>query len=135
VGDVSPAMEIAAGLRGGSLAATSHFTKTGTRLLINTSPEPVSNWAASFTEDILVIGGLWAALTHPILFLILLVIFMAVVIWMLPKIWGLLKIVVQKIGGFLGLVEKPVEAANGNEVFTGKALGAGLAKDQGSGKP
>ncbi|WP_430231931.1 DUF4126 domain-containing protein [Nitrosomonas communis] len=51
VGDVSPAMEIAAGILGGGVAATSHATKTGTRLMLNTSPEPVTNWSASISED------------------------------------------------------------------------------------
>jgi len=130
VGEVSPAMEIAAGIMGGSLAATSHFTKAGSRLLINTSPEPVSNWAASFAEDILVIGGLWAALNHPVLFLILLVIFIAVVIWMLPKIWKLIKLLGQKIGQFFGWIEKPIEQTSpAEEVFSGKALGKGLARE------
>ncbi|BBL34945.1 hypothetical protein Nstercoris_01199 [Nitrosomonas stercoris] len=75
VGDVSPALEIAAGILGGGTAATSHATKTGTRLAINTSPEPVSNWTASVSEDVMVFGGLWAALNHPILFLVLFIIF------------------------------------------------------------
>ncbi|MDG1773884.1 MAG: DUF4126 domain-containing protein [Oceanicoccus sp.] len=135
VGEVSPAMEIAAGIMGGSLAATSHFTKAGTRLLINTSPEPVSNWAASFSEDILVIGGLWAALNHPVLFLILLLVFIAVVIWLMPKVWGLLKAVVNKVGMFLGLIEKPVKPApTPDDTFSGKALGAGLAQGDGERK-
>ncbi|MCW8950081.1 MAG: DUF4126 domain-containing protein, partial [Sedimenticola sp.] len=49
--EVSQAAEFAALLIGGGLAATTHFTKTGTRVLINTSPEPFSNWTASITED------------------------------------------------------------------------------------
>ncbi len=131
VGDVSPAIEISAGILGGSLAATSHFTKAGSRLLINTSPEPVSNWAASFTEDILVIGGLWTALNHPVLFLILLVVFIAVVIWLLPKIWGLIKTLVQKIAEFFGgSKQQDASAKEGDEVFTGKSLGQGLAQEK-----
>ena len=47
-----PAWLVAAGLMGGTLAGTSHFAKAGSRALINTSPEPFSNWAASFGEDI-----------------------------------------------------------------------------------
>jgi len=46
VGDVTPALEIAAGLMGGTMAGASHLTKFSTRALINTSPEPFSNWAA-----------------------------------------------------------------------------------------
>jgi len=106
VGDVTPALAIAAGIMGGSLSATSHATKAGTRLLINTSPEPFSNWTASVSEDLLVVGGLWAALNHPILFLALLVVFVALVIYLLPKIWRLVKTIVVKIGEFVGIVDK-----------------------------
>lgn len=113
VGDVTPALEIAAGIMGGGMAATSHATKAGTRLLINTSPEPVTNWIASFSEDLMVFGGLWAALNHPILFLIFLALFMVLVIWLLPKIYRAVKLMVRKIGQWLGLVEKDsAEAAN-----------------------
>lgn len=106
VGDVTPALEIAAGIMGGGLAATSHATKAGTRLLINTSPEPVTNWTASISEDLLVLGGLWTALNHPVIFIILMVIFIISAIWILPKLWRLIKLLFRKIGQFLGLVEK-----------------------------
>jgi hypothetical protein len=128
VGDVSPGMEIAAGLLGGSIAATSHITKTGSRMLINTSPEPVSNWLASFSEDIVVVGGLWTALNYPLVFLIMLAVFIVVAIWLLPKIWRLIKIVIMKIGRFLKVVEEePIIVADGAAGFSGKALGEGLA--------
>lgn len=95
VGEVTPALEIAAGILGGGLAATSHATKAGTRLLINTSPEPFSNWTASVAEDVAVFGGLWAALNHPLLFMGVLILFIALVAWLLPKILRALR----KIGG------------------------------------
>lgn len=87
VGEVSPAAQFAAGLLGGTLATGSHLTKAGSRVLINTSPEPVSNWTASVAEDIAVFAGLWAALHHPWLFLLLLVLFIVMMIWLLPKLW------------------------------------------------
>ncbi|MCG8429021.1 MAG: DUF4126 domain-containing protein [Chromatiales bacterium] len=99
---VSEAAEFAALLIGGGVAATSHFTKAGSRVLINTSPEPVTNWTASIAEDLVVIGGLWAALNHPWVFLAGLVIFFLLVIWLLPKIWRALKRISQAIGRFLG---------------------------------
>lgn len=102
VGDTSAAMELAAAITGGSLAAGTHLTKAGTRLLINTSPEPVTNWTASFTEDIAVIGGLILALHNPVLFLILLVVFIALAIWLLPKIWRGIKLLFAKIRQWLG---------------------------------
>lgn len=91
VGDLSPAVEIAAALAGGTLAAGSHVTKAGSRALINTSPEPFSNWMASLSEDVLVIGGLWTALHHPWAFLAGLAVFVAFVVWLLPRIWRGLK--------------------------------------------
>ena len=87
VGDVSQAAQIAAGLVGGSMAAGAHATKAGSRVLINTSPEPFSNWAASIGEDVIVIAGLWTALNHPWIFLGLLIVFMLTMIWLLPKLW------------------------------------------------
>lgn len=105
VGDVTPALEIAAGILGGGVAATSHATKTGTRLLINTSPEPFTNWSASIGGDLLVLSGMWAALKHPEIFLVLFVIFLGFSIWFLPKLWRLIKILLSKIGKFLGLAK------------------------------
>ena len=87
IGDVAPAAEMAAAIVGGSLAASTHFTKAGSRVMINTSPEPVSNWAASITEDIAVFAGLWAAVAHPYIFVGLLVVFILLMIWLLPKLW------------------------------------------------
>lgn len=102
VGDIGPVMEFAAAIVGGGMAATSHATKAGSRLLINSSPEPVSNWGASFAEDLIVLGGLWAALSHPLVFLCLLAAFVLFAIWVLPKLWRLLKILFAKIRAFFG---------------------------------
>lgn len=87
VGEMGMGIELAAGLVGGTLAATTHATKAGTRAVANTSPEPFSNWILSIGEDIAVIGGLWAALKHPWVFIGLLALFVALMIWLLPKIW------------------------------------------------
>lgn len=89
VGDVTPALQVAAGILGGTIAAGTHLTKASTRLAVNASPEPFSNWALSFGEDIAVIGGLWAALYHPWVFLGLFAAFAALVIWLLPRLWRL----------------------------------------------
>ena len=95
--DIGPAAELVAGLLGGTLAATSHATKAGSRLLINTSPEPVTNWVASITEDVAVVGGLWASLNHPWWFLGALAIFLVLVAWLLPRIWRALKRVARAV--------------------------------------
>jgi len=91
VGEVNPAIAIAAGILGGGLAATTHATKSGSRLVINASPEPFSNWIASLLEDIAVIAGVWAALIHPWIFLALLALFIVLLIWIIPKLWSAIK--------------------------------------------
>ena len=85
--ELGPAAQIAASIIGGGMATASHATKAGGRVVINTSPEPVTNWIASITEDAAVIGGLWTAMHYPITFILLLILFIAFAIWILPKIW------------------------------------------------
>ena len=117
VGDVGPAAELAAGLVGGVMATGSHITKAGSRVLINTSPEPVTNWFASVGEDVAVILGLWTALYNPVLFLVLLALFILLMIWLLPKIWRGIKRVFRFIGEKLGgkKTEPPPQAAPPSE--------------------
>jgi len=102
VGEVDPAVAVAAGILGGGLTAVTHATKAGTRVLVNTSPEPFSNWTLSIGEDIAVIAGLWTALNHPILFLAALVLFIVLLIWFLPKLWRGIKGLFRKIYLLLG---------------------------------
>jgi hypothetical protein len=99
VDEVGLAAELAAAIVGGAITSVAHLTKTSSRLLINTSPEPVSNWTASFAEDIAVFTGLWAALNHPILFLILLVLFLMMVVYMLPRLFRAIKTVLNEVIG------------------------------------
>lgn len=87
VGDTSQAVELTAFLLGGTIAAGTHLTKAGNRVMINTSPEPVTNWSASVLEDVAVVGGLWAALNHPTLFVAFMIVFIIFMIWFLPKLW------------------------------------------------
>jgi len=102
VGDVNPAVALTAAILGGGLAAGAHAVKSGSRVIINTSPEPFSNWTASIAEDIAVIGGLWTALYYPGLFLVLMIVFIGLMIWLLPKIWEGIK----KIFGYIGRLFK-----------------------------
>lgn len=102
VGEVTPALQVAAGLLGGSLTAATHATKAGSRVLINTSPEPVSNWAASLGEDLAVVAGLWVALNHPLVFLAALVLFIGLIIWLLPRLWRAIGAVFCKLSQWLG---------------------------------
>ena len=88
MGEVDPAWTVAAGLIGGTITAGTHFAKAGSRLAINASPEPFSNWLASLSEEGMVLGGLWAMLASPLIFLALLVVFMLLAGFVLVKLWG-----------------------------------------------
>ena len=95
--DVSPAWMIAAGLAGGTIASGTHLTKAGTRAMINTSPEPFSNWVASFGEELTVLGGIWTMFLHPLAFLVILAIFLAFAAWLIPKFWRATRALVGRI--------------------------------------
>ena len=94
------AWALAAALLGGTITAGTHFMKAGGRAAINTSPEPVSNWAASFTEDAVVLGGLWLAIQYPLVFLLLLLLFVLLTIWLLPKLYRFIRAIFKRIAGF-----------------------------------
>ena len=119
VGDVTPAIEISAGILGGTMAATAHITKAGARLAANASPEPFTNWSLSIAEDVAVFIGLWAAINHPVLFIIMLIAFFALAIWLLPKIWRAVKAIARKIGQWIGFGKQTEQAGfnsnNGND--------------------
>ncbi len=84
----SATMAMAAALMGGTLAATSQAAKTTSRAAINTSPEPFSNVLASLVEDGLVVGAVWLASNHPLVFgavLLLVVVLMWIMTLLLIK--------------------------------------------------
>lgn len=98
IGDVGPAAEIAAALVGGSLTAATHATKAGSRVLINTSPEPFSNWTASIAEDLAVFAGVWASIQHPAFFIVAIFMLILLMVWALPKLWRGIKRVFKFLG-------------------------------------
>lgn len=109
VGDLNPAVAVAAGILGAGVAAGTHATKAGTRVLVNTSPEPVTNWAASIMEDIAVVSGLWAALNHPGWFIVFLILFILLLIWLLPKLWRGIKKVGRRVGQLFSITKRDAQ--------------------------
>lgn len=87
MGDQAGNVQLLAGLLGGTLAAGTHFAKAGARAAINTSPEPFSNVFTSFGEDAVFVGGLWALLSYPVIFLVALGIFMLIAVWLIVWLW------------------------------------------------
>jgi hypothetical protein len=66
LGEASPTVEGLVALLGGTIAAGSHLTKTSTRAVANTSPEPFTNWMLSIGEDVFVVGLGFLALQYPL---------------------------------------------------------------------
>lgn len=97
MGDQGSAMQIATGLLGGTLAAGTHFAKSGTRAAINTSPEPFTNVAASTAEDAMFAGGMWAMLNYPLFFLGGLAVFIVLAIVLMLLLWRFVRRVFRRL--------------------------------------
>jgi len=99
LGQADPVWVMVAAIVGGAIASGAHLAKAGTRAVINTSPEPASNWAASFSEDLLVPAGFLAAIKAPLVFLVLLAGFLVAAIWFVPKLFRALRRLLGKLTG------------------------------------
>ena len=65
LGELREPWRMGAALLCGTIAFSAHGMKAGTRLALNTSPEPLTNWAASLSEDVFVVGLIWIIVAHP----------------------------------------------------------------------
>jgi hypothetical protein len=90
-------MALVAALLGGGFAATAHAAKATTRAAINTSPEPFSNVGASLVEDSMVPAGLWLAVAHPLMFVVLFVLVLILSVWLIRKSWRFLRGLVSRV--------------------------------------
>jgi hypothetical protein len=100
LGEDSLPLMVAAGLIGGTITAGSHFTKAGTRVALNHSPEPFSNWLASLFEDLAAPGIVWLAIVAPVLLLLALVGAILVAVWLVPKLWRWIVTIFRRIGSW-----------------------------------
>jgi hypothetical protein len=96
-GGDSQVTQVIAALLGGTLATGTHLAKAGTRVMINHSPEPVSNWTASASEDVTSLGIIWLAWQHPWLFCGALLLFLLLLAWALPKLWRYIRTLFRKL--------------------------------------
>lgn len=103
LGHIDPALKVILVILCGGVALTGHSAKAATRLLANHSPEPVSNIALSVAEDALVPAGLWIAVSHPLVALILVILAVGFIAWITPKIFrliaGMWKSVIRWVSG------------------------------------
>jgi hypothetical protein len=101
-GDAPAAWTLGAAILGGTLAAGSHFAKAGGRMAINTSPEPFSNWAASFGEDLAVGVVLWLAYAAPVAALVVLALLVVLTVWLIAKVGRFLGRLVERLRTMFG---------------------------------
>ncbi len=87
MGDSGAGAALAAAIIGGTITASTHLAKAGARAVVNTSPEPFSNFVKSSAEDLLVPAGLFTAVAAPVIFLLALLVFLGLVAWALPTLW------------------------------------------------
>ena len=97
LGDSGEGVALAAAIIGGTLTAGTHFGKAGSRAVANTSPEPFTNVGLSLAEDTMVAGGLALAIANPIIFLILLAIFIVALVVLIRFIVKGLTTVVERL--------------------------------------
>lgn len=104
LGTADPAFEVVTALLAGGATLVAHGFKSGTRLALNASPEPVSNIVASVGEDVLVLGGLALMSVNPILTAVLCLIFLTMACYFTPKMF-------RRFKAFLWLLGKKMFSA------------------------
>ena len=86
MGDASPVVQGLVALLGGTVAAGSHLSKTSTRAIANTSPEPFTNWSLSVGEDVFVVALGYLALKYPVAALVVTTIACVIIVMFLAVI-------------------------------------------------
>ena len=101
-GDFDKGLQVVAFLVGGGLAFSSHGTKAATRAAINTSPEPVSNIAASLAEDVVAVGSIVLAVVYPVVVIVMILIAVIVSIVLVPRIIRYMRSVISRLRKLAG---------------------------------
>ena len=98
-GDYDKSFQLVAFLLGGGVALSSHGTKAAARMVVNTSPEPVTNVAASLGEDILAVGSVLLAAFYPLVLLMVVVTGLIISLFLLPRIVRYFRSLLAKLRG------------------------------------
>jgi hypothetical protein len=93
MGQTNPVIDVVVALLAGGATLVTHGTKAGTRLVANGSPEPFSNLFLSLGGDLLVLGGLALIHFNPILALVVILLFFAVIFYFAPRLWRGTKVI------------------------------------------
>ena len=96
-GDFDKPVQVVAFLLGGGIALSSHGAKAATRVAINTIPEPVSNTAASLSEDVVAIGSMALAPFFPVLVIVMVALAVIASLIIVPRIIKYFRSVVMRV--------------------------------------
>ena len=102
-GDFDRSVQLVAFLLGGGLALSSHGTKATARMMINASPEPATNVAASLGEDVLAVGSVLLAAFYPVLLFTVVVAGLIVSLFLLPRVVRYFRSLLAKLRGPQGV--------------------------------
>ncbi|MEP6847262.1 MAG: DUF4126 domain-containing protein [Acidobacteriota bacterium] len=97
---LDPSVHTIATLLGGGLALTSHGTKAALRAGANLSPEPVSNWILSLSEDVVAFGGVLLAVFAPFAIMTILGLFVVFFLWFAPKVFRAIRRIFAAVAAF-----------------------------------
>ena len=98
--DINPSVQVIALLLGGGLALSTHGTKATVRAGANLSPEPLTNWSLSLFEDVLAIGAVVLAVVYPVGIFVVILVFLLLLIWILPKVVRRIRRMLKAAGDF-----------------------------------
>lgn len=91
VGNFDPPVQAVVAILCGGVALTGHSTKAGTRLMVNASPEPVTNVVVSLTEDALAFVWVWLTVKHPVVMFGIVCVFLLLFIWAAPRAFRMIR--------------------------------------------
>jgi hypothetical protein len=100
--DINPTVQVVALLLGGGLALSTHGTKATLRAGANLSPEPLTNWSLSVLEDVVAVGAVALAVFSPVAIIVLILGFLLLLVWILPKVWRRIRRMLKAAGDFFG---------------------------------
>jgi hypothetical protein len=98
--DINPSVQIIALLLGGGLALSTHGTKATLRAGANLSPEPLTNWSLSLLEDVVAVGAVALAVVSPVAMLAVILVFLLLAAWILPKVLRRIRRMFKTAGDF-----------------------------------
>ena len=92
IGDLDRTVQVSVALLAGGVAFAGHSTKAATRMLVNSSPEPVSNIALSLAGDAAVPLGVWFVLNYPLVAGAAVAVFLLLFFVVSPGIYRLVRV-------------------------------------------